>query len=362
MTSAKVGRPMEGSAGVADRETTMAKGASEISDLFSRIPVALYRTDLEGNLLTANSALAALLGYESFEEAADAIDSVYAVYVDPSDRDRWLEEMARKGLVFDFDVELKKSDGSTIWVQDTARAIEDELGEIIYYEGALIDVTEKVEVKKARDAFLAMVSHELRHPIAAVLGLGQELASSYETFADEDRREMVEMIARQAEDASWLIEDLLVAYRDEVGDVSITSQEFDLVEDLQRVFEVVDHDIDLKVSDQVSGAVGDPRRTRQIVRNLLNNALYHGGDEILVRVSRAGDLVEICVCDDGDEIDQEEVEQIFQAFKRGIRSNHPSSVGLGLPVARKLARLMGGELTYRHEGGYSCFALSLPAA
>lgn len=352
---------MEKNAVSADINNAMT-GAAELSDLFSRMPVALYRTDLDGNLLTANSALAALLGYETFEEAVSSIDSVYSVYVDPEDRQRWLEEMNDKGLVFDFDVELKRPDGSTLWVQDIARAIRNDSGDVIYYEGALIDVTEKVEAKKARDEFLATVSHELRNPIAVVLGLGQELADRYDSFADDDRKDMADMIARQAEDASWLIEDLLVAYRDDVSRVAISIQRFDVTEAVERVLEVIDHDIELLVGGDGSTVLADPRRTRQIIRNLTNNALHYGGDEIVVRVEGQGDRVEISICDSGEPLDENDVEQIFKAFKRGRGSSHPTSVGLGLPVAQRLARLMDGDLTYRYVDGFSCFALSLPAA
>lgn len=364
MTRMRAGQargPMEKTAVLADKESTMV-GASEVSDLFSRTPVALYRTDVDGKLMTANDALAALLGFDSFEDVVAAIESVYSVYVDPRDRDRWIEEINREGLITDFDIELRRADGTTIWVSDTARAIEDEAGEIMFYEGALIDVTEKVEAKRARDQFLATVSHELRNPIAAVLGLGQELANRYDSFSDPDRRDMAQMIARQAEDASWLIEDLLVAYRDDIGEVAVAPQTFDVIESVERVIEVIDHGISLEVQSSDLFVEADPRRTRQIIRNLANNALHHGGEEIAVWIRRVDTGVELCVCDNGEPIDPEEVERIFQAFKRGSRSSHPTSVGLGLPVARRLARLMGGDLVYRYEDGYSCFALTLPAA
>lgn len=348
--------------GISADKTSEMSGASELSDLFRRVPVALYRTDESGNLLTANKALANLLGYDDMDDLVRLMDSVSSVYVDPTDRQRWVEEMSEKGLVFDFDVELRCADGNTIWVQDTARAVHDEQGRLMFYEGALIDVTEKVAATKARDEFLATVSHELRNPVAAVVGLSHELAERYESFAEEERRDMIEMIARQAEDASWLIEDLLVAYRDDVTKVSISVEEFDVVADVTRVLEVADRDIELDVRTDRPVVLADPRRARQIIRNLVNNALNHGGDEITVRVDNGDGLVRVQVCDSGDAIADSEVKEIFQAFQTGSGPHHPSSVGLGLPVARTLARLMNGDVTYHHEDGYSCFTLALPAA
>lgn len=342
----------------ADNRLDMSS-ASELGDLFSRVPVALYRTDEAGDLLIANQALVTLLGYESLEHLQSSVSSVSSVYVDPSERERWIQEMDDKGLVFDFDVEFKRADGTTIWVQDTARAITNESGDLLYYEGALIDVSDKVEATKARDQFLATVSHELRNPITAVLGLSRELADRYNDFAEADRREMGEMIARQAEDASWLIEDLLVAYRGDVSEVSISPEVFDIIETTTQILEVAPIEVELQSSVEAAMVRADPRRSRQIIRNLVNNAINHGGDEIVVRVDRHEGTVKVRVCDNGDAISDEDVRQIFQAFQTGTRSSHPSSVGLGLPVARQLARLMGGDVTYRHQDGNSVFTLQL---
>lgn len=335
---------------------------TEPADLFRRVPVALYRTDQEGNLLVANEALVRLLGYESMGELLSAMNLVSSVYVDPSQRKRWIEEINEKDLVFDFDVELRRGDGSTIWVQDTARAIRDDRGELLYYEGALIDVTDKIEATKARKEFLATISHELRNPIAVVVGLSHELADRYDTFDDKERHDMSEMIARQADDAAWLIEDLLVAYRDDLSKVSIASEQFDVVEAISTIITVAPDKVDLIIEGNETTVFADPRRTRQIARNLVNNAFNHGGDEVTVRVDAVDRSVRVRVCDSGEPIPDSELEDIFSAFKKGSRTNHPSSVGLGLPVARELARLMGGDIEYSHEAGSSIFTLSLPKA
>jgi len=89
----------------ADNRTDMSS-ASELGALFSRVPVALYRTDEAGDLLIANQALVTLLGYENLEHLQSSLTSVSSVYVDPSDRERWIREMEDRGLVRDFDVEF----------------------------------------------------------------------------------------------------------------------------------------------------------------------------------------------------------------------------------------------------------------
>jgi Amt family ammonium transporter len=337
-------------------------GIDELNAFFRRMPVAFYRTSTKGKLIAANPALANILGFDSVEDLMERLATVETVYMQPEERALWLERIAREGVVLDFDLQLLRPDGKKIWVRDSARAIRDEDGEIQYYEGSLIDVTDKIEAQKEKDAFIATVSHELRNPLAAMLGLGQELADNYDSFNDDERREMAHMIARQADDASWLIEDLLVAYREDMSQVAVTPQEFDVTKEVERVLEVVDQPIPIQVFQGSPRLFADPRRTRQILRNLVSNAMRYGGDEIRISVAKTGDRLEVKVQDSGERIPNADVERIFRAYERGRGPTHSASVGLGLNVARRLARLMDGDLTYRFEDGWSSFVLSLPSA
>jgi PAS domain S-box-containing protein len=337
-------------------------GIDELKAFFRRMPVAFYRTSTTGQLIAANPALAGILGFDSVEEMMAQVKTVETIYMEPAQRANWLRRMATEGVILDFDVHLSRPDGTTIWVRDSARAVRDENGEIEYYEGSLIDVTDKFEAEKTKDEFIATVSHELRNPLAAMLGLGQELADNYDTFTDEERRDMAQMIARQADDASWLIEDLLVVYRDNLSQVAVSLQEFDVTKEIERVLEVVDYPIDIRVLEGSSRILADPRRTRQILRNLITNAMRYGGEEIQVTIDKAADRIEVKVQDSGKPIPDADVERIFRAYERGKGPSHAASVGLGLNVSRRLARLMDGDLTYRHEEGWSEFVLSLPSA
>ena len=352
---------MEKSADSADKDdVTMLIGG--IEELFKRLPVALYRSAPNGELLAANPALAALLGFDSREALFEEFDTVESVYVEPTKRELWLNQISEAGEVHDFDVELRRRDGSTVWVQDTARAVYDDDGRLLYCEGALIDVTEKVKAKKARDEFVATVSHELRNPVSVLLGLAQELATDYDGFSDDERREISDVMARQADDASWIIEDLLVAYREDMSRVTIFTDTFDVVDEVKRVMESFDAEIGLEVESDLTSVVADPRRTRQILRNLLSNAIRYGGSEVLVRVRRDAGSVVVEVCDDGPALDPDEAQRIFESYERGSGLLDAKSVGLGLSVARKLAGLMNGYLEYRHDGKYSSFTVTLPAA
>jgi len=108
-------------------------------------------------------------------------------------------------------------------------------------------------------------------------------------------------------------------------------------------------------------AHADGLRTRQILRNLITNAVKYGGDTIAVEVAAEGDLARVTVRDNGAGVKGLDGERIFDAYYRAAGGeSKPDSVGLGLSVARQLARLMKGELIYRRERGWTVFELTLP--
>ena len=110
-------------------------------------------------------------------------------------------------------------------------------------------------------------------------------------------------------------------------------------------------------------ALADPGRLRQILRNLVVNAERYGGEEVAIDVAERDGEVAIRVCDSGTGLPRSEWDSIFEPYKRSHhREGQPASVGLGLTVSRILARRMGGDLSYRHEGGRSVFELTLRSA
>jgi signal transduction histidine kinase len=109
--------------------------------------------------------------------------------------------------------------------------------------------------------------------------------------------------------------------------------------------------------------VGDPLRIRQIVRNLIVNAQRYGGTRRRVVLSVSNDRVALEMRDNGDPIPLQDRERIFEPYTRAHqRPGVTASVGLGLAVSRRLARRMGGELEYVHDGWEAIFRLTLPAA
>lgn len=233
----------------------------------------------------------------------------------------------------------------------------------------LVDITAQKRVEASlsgeihmKNRFIASVSHELRTPLTAVVGLIEELTDSPIGFEEEERQELLEIIAKQARDVAGIVEDLLVAARTEGGELTIASEPFDVGELLHSTVPTYGNAGQVDAPDGLT-AIGDPGRVRQILRNLLTNAARYGGDTQRVVAHNSGRTVKIEVRDSGSPIPQAEQVRMFQPYERAHqRPGRPESVGLGLTVSRDLARMMDGDLSYHHDGRESVFMLELPAA
>ena len=216
-----------------------------------------------------------------------------------------------------------------------------------------------VEVK---GEFIAAVSHELRTPLTAVVGFAEVLRKSDVELSSSDRLEMIDAIANQSADVTAIIDDLLVAARNDIGGLEVVAVPVDLRAQTAQVLESLWPSRSIGVSGQAQTS-GDPARVRQILRNLITNAIRYGGDVITVELGSSSDaFASLIVKDDGEAIPTEDQERIFEPYERAHHQPQPGSIGLGLAVSRQLARLMGGDLTYRHQDGYSIFELFLPVA
>ncbi len=228
--------------------------------------------------------------------------------------------------------------------------------------------TERLEqVVRSKDRFIASVSHELRTPLSAVLGFAEILRDSQDDLTDAERKELTATIAREAYDIAGIVEDLLVAARAEIDAVHVNQLPIDLQANVAQVVEVMpDHQrqrVAVMTGQQKMRASADPVRVRQIVRNLISNAIRYGGNNVTVDFVDSGNQVSVTVSDNGNGVPAHEQELIFTPYHIAhVAGSQPGSVGLGLSVSRQLAELMGGSLLYSFKAGSSTFELRLPAA
>lgn len=208
----------------------------------------------------------------------------------------------------------------------------------------------------ARDRFIATVSHELRTPLTGAMGMLEVVKSGDVT--DAEQKEMIDLALLQVRDMADIVEDLLVAARAANGMLIVKPSATDVAASVRDVLSVIQDPFEQSIEPAVK-AWADPVRVRQIVKNLVTNALRYGGTDrrIAVRAERGKVIVE--VSDDGPPLAPEFVARMFEPYERSGGRSTSESVGLGLTVARTLAQLMGGDLTYHHDG-VATFRLVLP--
>lgn len=216
----------------------------------------------------------------------------------------------------------------------------------------------------SKDQLIASVSHELRTPLTAIVGLAEELRENKVGIDSVERDQLIGVIATESREMADLIEDLLIAARSEDGSVAVFPQRTDLSLLAASVASLlaVPEGVDLVVDDVPSAAFADPVRVRQVVRNLLTNAMRYGGKHVRVTFGSGDGRTYLDVSDDGPGIPQHDLEAIFEPYGRSASSQVVlGSVGLGLTLSKRLAELMGGSLSYMPSEGCT-FRLVVPSA
>lgn len=215
-----------------------------------------------------------------------------------------------------------------------------------------------------KDGFLATVSHELRTPLTAVMGFAEHLRSG-----DADPAEwstLHDLIAEQARDIAELVDDLLLAGRLDTATIAIRLEALSAIDIVRQVVSPWERsdsvEVRIESNDEVPAACADPLRLRQILRNLVSNAVRHGRGPVLVSIRATGDRVDFEISDEGGGIPEGALVDLFQPYSVIAHTDgQPGSVGLGLFVSKRLAELMDGSLDYRREDDRTLFTLSLPA-
>ena len=402
-------------------ESAARLAEAQYRDIFENSLEGMFQTSPDGRYLNANRALANMYGYESPGALIAHLANIASqLYVDPSRRQQFTQQIQASGCVSDFQSEVYRRDRSVIWISENARAVRDESGQVLYYEGSVVDVTarkvteqdlsrrreeleqrvrertnelaltnralhaEVAERRRAEDTaaaasrakseFLANMSHEIRTPMNAILGYAQILHRD-PTLRD-NVRDAMETIVASGNHLIGLIEDILDLSKIEAGKVELQPEEFDLAAMVQSAAAMfrqrcVEKNLALRLEvPQAGGPVwvrGDCRRLRQVVINLLANAIKftdEGQVELRVRSDTPG-IYRFEVSDTGIGIAPESLRTIFEPFQQGPAGMQRGGAGLGLAIARQLIDLMGGQLAVASQprvGSSFYFTLSLPAA
>jgi two-component system sensor histidine kinase/response regulator len=354
---------------------------------FERSPSGIYQSSLDGHLLDCNDAFARILGYSSRKEClARPMSDHHSV---GQNRDEFFRRLVKEGSLSDFESKLWQRDGRPVWVLETATLLEQKAdGDPGVIEGTILDITARKEAEdvmrsatqaaeeanRAKSEFLANMSHEIRTPMNGIIGM-TELALGTDITAEQ--RDYLETVRSSADALLGIINDILDFSKIEARRLDIDLIDFDLrytVDDTLRALAPRAHAKGLELACAISPAVpaalgGDPSRLRQILVNLIGNAVkFTERGEVVIRVDCApGESgrvdVTFTVSDTGIGIPLEKQATIFDPFTQADASTTRrfGGTGLGLTISSRIATLMGGVIKVESEiGRGSQFQFTLP--
>jgi two-component system sensor histidine kinase/response regulator len=343
--------------------------------LFERNQAGILCTTPQGRILDCNGALATMLGYDS---PADLLGrNATDFYCRSEARKHMLHELMSQNALTNLEVELRRKDDSRFWVIANMTVVEHD-SDAVVIESTLLDITYRKrveaqlrEAKEAAEAasqtkseFLANMSHEIRTPMNGVIGMTELLL---DTPLTPEQREYLSIVAASGRSLLAIINDVLDFSKIEAHKLDLHNSSFDLrsnIDTTLQEFRLRAAQKELRLAchiepDVPARVVGDPVRIRQILVNLVGNAIKftgHGG--VTVRVSRVGQAegsidLQLSVSDTGMGIAPEKQKVIFDPFTQADNSTTRQfgGTGLGLAITVQLVGLMGGTVRLESEVG-----------
>jgi PAS domain S-box-containing protein len=322
--------------------------------ILANIADGIVAVDRDGSVVLWNRAAEEITGVP----AAEAIGRMPAQVLQ---RDLESDGGAASRLV-----SLPRGDDE-IWLSLSEAVMRDPTGAVAGRIFAFRDISAEHVVEQMKSDFVSTVSVQLRTPLTSIYGFAQTLLRADVAFSDVERRTFLEFIARESERLTTIVDALLNAAKLDSGDLAVTLEATDVDSVVREVVGAAStssngHRIVAEVGAERCRAQADPEKLRQVLEQLVSNALKYSpsGGTVTVSATRRADAIEIAVADEGEGIPASERDRIFSRFYTGGTGQ---GTGLGLFIARGLVREMGGRMWVESEEGEGArFAFELPPA
>jgi PAS domain S-box-containing protein len=375
-------------------EVHVQERTAEVQDLYDNAPTGYHSLDSEGRFIKINQTELSWLGYREEEMMGRPfLDFVTVQSIHTFQRN--FPVFKQRGWINNLEFEMIRKDGSTFPVLVNATAIRDSQGNYLMSRSTVIDNTDRKKAEiallisrdelriayaalekasRAKDEFLANMSHELRTPLNGILGMSEILLEGLRGPLNERQKKLVHAIDDSGRHLLSLINDILDLSKIEAGQMEIHPEPVSVnnvcLESLAFVRESAVKKgliIDFQPDPVVTTILADKRNLKQILINLLNNAVKFtpsSGKVILaVRANQARDAIDLSVSDTGIGISAADLQRLFQPFTQvdsSLTRQHEGT-GLGLALVKRLTEQHGGGISVTSEEGQgSCFTVSLP--
>ena len=347
----------------------------------------LIITDPELKIQTVNKAACELLEYTELELVGRPIETLFKE--EPSFLGPPIRDVIRSNQGRDFEATYRTQGGRLGSMLISASTMRDAAGRPLaiitvgkditarkQIEGELLEAKATAEAaSRAKSAFVANMSHEIRTPMTAILGYADLL--THPTQSDDERKRCIQTIRRNGEHLLAVINDILDVSKIEAGKMTverIAASPSQVINDVAALMKVRALDKNLAFDVRYIGPIPqtietDPTRLRQILMNLIGNSIkftHNGGIKLLVSMAGAADAphpqLRFDVIDTGVGLTKEQQGMLFRPFAQADSSTTRKfgGTGLGLTISKRLAVMLGGDLTVRSEPGVgSTFSLTV---
>ena len=387
-------------------EVTLQQAETKYRSIFENAVEGIFQTSPDGHHLSANPALARIYGYDSCEQMLAELTDISQLYVNPNRRAEFVAAMGDRHEVSRFESQVYRADGSRIWISENARSIYDEGGKILYYEGAVSDITDRKlaeaamqlaleaaeSANRAKSTFLANMSHELRTPLNAIIGYSEILQEEAEESGDNASVSDLEKIRTAGKHLLSLIDDILDISKIEAGRMDLYLETFNIpaliesaVATARPLLEKNGNTVEVHCPENLETMHADMTKVRQVLLNLLSNAakFTHNG-KIAIGVERIkneqlrmknqeessqilisnSEFLSVRVADTGIGMTLEQLQRVFLPFTQADASTTRKygGTGLGLAISQRFCQMMGGSIEAMSTLGVgTTFTVLLPS-
>ncbi len=332
----------------------------------------IYQVTPEGQFLSANPAFAKIIGYNAAEEILRDVNKAQEqLYISASERDKILKDVATLKMPKNYEVEVKRKDGSIIWVSETIRPVYDDEGTLLFYEGSMSDVDQRKKAEialreaikksdlanRAKSEFLANMSHELRTPLNSIIGFAEIIKNeAFGKIEQEEYAGYAKNIFGSGNRLLNVINEILDVSQIETGErdlkegiVNIKGVTLSCLDMMKAKAQAKTIRIENKVTDANGNIIGEKHAVKQMMLNLLSNAIRYSPENSFIMVDTEKDAegrLHLSITDTGVGLNDEELEKALSPFGQldTEHSREKSGTGLGLTLVKSLIELHGGEL------------------
>ncbi|MFC1770336.1 ATP-binding protein [Candidatus Margulisiibacteriota bacterium] len=376
-----------------NQNDALQENEKKYRSLVENINIGIYRTssDLHGNFIQVNPAMAKMFGFDNPKELMKYPVSV--LYHNLQEREKFMQEVIEEGVIRQKLLRLRKKDGTSIWTSSAVTPKYDEAGNIKWFDGVIEDISDrkkaieamqvelleraKVEKKlqeaiKMKSTFFSTVSHELRTPLTAIKeGISIVLDGSAGVI-NHVQSNFLTLSKRNLDRLHRLINDVLDLSKIESGKITYNIVKVDIreiISDVVAIHESIIKERNLYLRAEISKNLGkidcDFDKMAQVLTNLINNALKftnRGGITITIRKDNRQRLVAFSVKDTGIGIKKQDIPRLFHTFQQVGKDQYrkPGGTGLGLVICKEIIEKHGGKIwvesTYR-KGSEFIFTL-----